>query len=156
MNFSPTAQEVLVHWPKYKPKKMVRCSPLDAHPLPGTSRFLTSERELCKPPPYKAQQPPPPYHSDETSNTPTQPSTRSIPFGSSVTFEWNSNRLRSPDDIIIVTVRVNTLGRRKSFDDPLPERYACPIGSYISLQHVLTKPCPDRNHAATSAVSPQD
>jgi hypothetical protein len=47
-----------------------------------------------------------------------------VPFGSGVTFQWNPNRPRSPDDIIIVSVRVNTLGRRQSFDDPLPERYA--------------------------------
>jgi hypothetical protein len=103
--------------------KMTGGSPLDAHPLPGTSRFLTTERDLCTPPPYKAQQSPPPYASDESSSNASQLSTRSVPFGSGVTFEWNSNKPRSPEDIIIVTVRVNTQGRRQSFDDPLPERF---------------------------------
>jgi hypothetical protein len=135
---------------------MPGCSPLDAHPLPGTSRFLTSERELCIPPPYKAQQAPPPYSSHETNGSSTQVSTRSVPFGSSVTFEWDSNKPRSPDDIIIVTVRVNTLGRRQSFNDPLPERYACLIYPYISPHHILTNRHPDHSDAAISAVSARD
>ncbi|GAB7323381.1 hypothetical protein MBLNU13_g05840t2 [Cladosporium sp. NU13] len=97
-------------------------SPLDAHPLPGTSRFLTTERQLCVPPPYKAQQSPPPYPSDESSTDTAQLSTRSVPFSTGVTFEWNSTKPQSPDDIIIVTVRVNTQNCRESFDDPLPER----------------------------------
>lgn len=153
MNFSPIAHRISIDRPKHT-LKMTGGSPLDAHPLPGTSRFLTSERELCTPPPYKAQQAPPPYTSDESSTRTAQLSTRSVPFASGVTFEWSPNKPRSPDDIIIVSVRVNTLGRRNSFDDPLPERYVCSIGSLkCILACVLTDRCPDRNHAATSAVS---
>jgi hypothetical protein len=155
MNCSPIAHRTPVHRFKHTPK-MPGCSPLDAHPLPGTSRFLTTERDLCVPPPYKAQQAPPPYSSDESNTKQTTPSTRSVPFGSNVTFEWSSQKPRSPDDIIIVTVRVNTQGRRQSFDDPLPERYAYPTRSYISPQHILTTRHPDHNDAAIFAVSARD
>ena len=122
MNFLPIPHRTPVHWPMRAPK-MTGGSPLDAHPRPGTSRFLTTERELCLPPPYKAQQSPPPYDSDEASTNTAQLSTRSVPFGSGVTFEWNSNKPQSPDDIIIVTVRINTQNCRDSFDEALPERY---------------------------------
>ena len=122
----------IIHRPK-----MIDCSPLNADPLPGTSRFLTSERVLCVPPPYTAQ-PPPPYSSSNPEVLTTKLSTRSIPFGSGVTFERPHNTPPSPDDIIIVTVRINQLGRRKSFDDPLPERCACVTRTHISFQNVLT------------------
>lgn len=97
-------------------------SPLNAHPLPGTSRFLTSERDLCRPPSYEAQPNPPPYTSCTSKTVARHPTTRSFPFGAGVTFEWNYSTPRSPNDIILVTVRTNPLGRRQSFDDPLPER----------------------------------
>lgn len=119
--------------------KMTGGSPLDADPLPGTSRFLTTERNLCMPPSYKAQQSPPPYSSDESSTNAPQLSTRSVPFGSGVTFEWNSNKPRSPEDIIIVTVRVNTQGRRQSFDDPLPERFVHSMQSCSKSKHADKK-----------------
>jgi len=116
---------------------MIDYGPLNAYPLPGTSRFLTSERELCAPPPYAAQQAPPPYPPCKENDTTVGPSTRSIPFGPGVTFDWNFKKTRSPDDIIIVTVRINQLGRRDSFDGPLPDRYARPDHSCTSSQHVL-------------------
>jgi hypothetical protein len=51
-----------------------------------------------------------------------QPRTRSIPFGSGVTMEWSPDIHQSPDDIILVTVRLHQLGRRESFDENLPQR----------------------------------
>jgi hypothetical protein len=122
---SPMAHRIRVRQLKHTPK-MIDHDPLNAHPLPGTSRFLTSERDLCVPPSYTAQQAPPPYPSRNGNDESTQPSTTSVPFGSGVTFKWNPNTPCSLNDITIVTVRVNQLGRRQSFDDPLPERCACP------------------------------
>lgn len=116
-----------IHCQAIKQTRKMIGSPLEADPLPGTSRFYTSQRDAHMPPPYASQQPPPPYPSCTPTPKATipQPSTRSVPFGHGVTFEWNSALPSSPDDIIIVTVRTNQLGlsRRQSFDDPLPERY---------------------------------
>jgi hypothetical protein len=119
-------QQVTARQTRYKSKMRKSCFPLDADPLPGTSLFFTSERSscVCVRSPYAAQKTPPPYDSCKSDTAKTQPSTRSVPFGHGVTFEWHSNVPTTPDDIIIVTVQTNALGRRESFDDPLPERYA--------------------------------
>jgi hypothetical protein len=109
--------------------KMKGCSPIDADRMPGTSRFFTSEKSSCVPPPYPDQQAPSPYVPCRSDTAKTQPSTRSVPFGPGVTFEWQPNVPTTPDDIIIITVQTNWLGRRQSFDDPLPERYAFTIVS---------------------------
>lgn len=130
-------------------KEKMISSPLDAHPLPGTSRFLTSERISCLPPPYDAQQTPPPYPSCSSKTVVRRPTTRSFPFGAGVTFEWTHGIPPSPDDIILAMVRINPLGRRQSFDDPLPERYAVWLSKnersrriLIQEQSTATRPFP--------------
>ena len=97
-------------------------SPLEAHPLPGTSKFFSTEEDENIPPPYAAQQALPPYSFCPPNNALGQPRTISVPFGSGVTFEWSPVIPQSPDDIIFVTVRINKLGPRQSFDGHLPQR----------------------------------
>lgn len=99
-------------------------SPLEAHPLRSSScrSSVSQNDEIDGPPPYVAQQAPPPYLPRTPSTRTPQPRTKSIPFGTGVSIEWDRTAPPSSEDIIIVTVRVNKLGRRLSFDDPLPER----------------------------------
>lgn len=97
-------------------------SPVEAHPLPGSSRFFTSEKDYNVPPPYAAQQTPPPYSSSTSNRALSQPCTRSVPFASSVITEWSPNIPRSPDGIIYVTVKINRLDLKQSFDEDLPQR----------------------------------
>lgn len=97
-------------------------SPLEAYPLPGASKFFSTERDDNLPPPYAAQQAPPSYSFCAPSIALRQPRTRSIPFGSGVTIEWSTDIPQSPDDIMFVTVRISQLGRRQSFDENLPQR----------------------------------
>lgn len=94
--------------PSYSLHAMIGCSPLETYPLPGTSRT--------------AQQTPPPYSSPTSNDTLRQPRTRSVPFSSGVTMEWGPDIAQSPDDIILVTVRIHQLGRRGSFEENLPQR----------------------------------
>jgi hypothetical protein len=101
---------------------MIGCSPLEAYPLPGTLRLFSTEKDENVPPPYAAQQAPPPYSSHIPNNAMRQPRTRSIPFGSGVTMEWSPEIPQSPDDIVLVTVRLHRLGRRGCFDGNLPQR----------------------------------
>src|ERR1700712_875501 len=97
-------------------------SPLEAHPLPGTSQFFSTEKDDDLPPPYAAQQAPPSYSSSTSSSALRQPRTRSIPFGSGVTIEWSTDVPQSPDDIMFVTVRISQLDRTQSCDVNAPQR----------------------------------
>jgi hypothetical protein len=97
------------------------------------------------------------FRADQTSQ---KDSLLQDQFGHGVTSEWHSNKPTSPEDIIIVTVQTNQLGRIESFDDPLPERYAF-ISHNFQLPHVLTqdmcRPQP-RNflHRLSSRVLPSN
>lgn len=97
-------------------------SPIEAHPLPGTSKFLSTAKDENIPPPYADQQAPPPYDPCASNRALRQPRTRSIPFASGVEMEWSPDIHQSPDDILFVTVRINQLNRRHSSDEDLPQR----------------------------------